>query len=460
MTSLQAISLEAISLHEISLEEIEAQARKTLAPALARDPVRRFGHIIRAQGDILHAGGLRAPIGARCLIETASGHAAGDVVGFEANTILIMAEQGTSGILPGARVELHTTAPAPLMGAALCGRVLDGRGNPLDAQPPPNTTTPWPLLGIQINPLTRARINRPFDSGVTAINALTTLGRGMRVGLFAGSGVGKTTLLGMMARHAEADIVVIGMIGERGREIREFIEDHLGPARPRSVVIASPADDTALGRVHGAWRAAAIAEYFRKQGKHVLLLVDSLTRLAMALREIGLAAGEPAATRGYPPSVFGALSAYVERAGNGTAEQGSITALYTVLVEGDDHVGDPVADTARAVLDGHIILSRAMAQAAIYPPIDIAASLSRPMPSLVDTQHLRLAARFRTLWTRRAEKQDMIDLGAYAPGRDLTLDEALRRAPAMEALLRQNTDHHSTLAESRAALEAIFADPA
>jgi len=222
------------------------------------------------------------------------------------------------------------------------------------------------------------------------------------------------------------------------------------------VVIASPADDTALGRVHGAYRAAAVAEFFRAQGKHVLLVVDSLTRLAMGLREIGLAAGEPPATKGYPPSVFGALAAYVERAGNADAAQGSITAIYTVLVEGDDHVGDPVADTARSVLDGHIVLSRALTESAIYPPIDITASLSRPMPSLVSPTHLQHAARLRSLWARRAEKQDIIDLGAYAAGRDRLLDEALRRAPAMEALLRQDVNEAASLAASAAALAEVL----
>jgi flagellum-specific ATP synthase len=270
--------------------------------------------------------------------------------------------------------------------------------------------------------------------------------------------VGKTTLLGMLSRHAEADVVVVAMIGERGREIREFIEDHLSHARPRSVVVASPADDTALSRVHGAYRASAIAEYFRDQGKHVLLVVDSLTRLAMALREIGLAVGEPPATKGYPPSVFGAIAAYVERAGNGAEGQGSITAIYTVLVEGDDHVGDPVGDTARSVLDGHIVLSRALVEAAIYPPIDITASLSRPMPGLVHPEHMRLASRFRALWARKQEKQDFIDLGAYTPGRDKLLDEAIQRAPAMEALLRQDKDAGVTLAESVAALRAALGE--
>jgi flagellum-specific ATP synthase len=442
----------------ITLDGIKSRADERLRSALSADPVRRYGRVLRANGEMLRVSGLRAPIGARCMIEQENGEAPAEIIGFEAGAMLMMPEQGTRGIMRGARVRVETAQMAAMAGPALLGRVLDARGNPLDGGAAPEAATPWPMLGSPINPMARARIETPFDVGVAAINALTTLGRGMRVGLFAGSGVGKTTLLGMMARHAKADVVVLAMIGERGREIREFIEDHLGTSRPRAVVVASPADDTALARVHGAYRAASIAEYFRAQGKHVLLLVDSLTRLAMGLREIGLAAGEPPATRGYPPSVFGALSAYAERAGNGATGQGSITAIYTVLVEGDDHVGDPVADTARAILDGHIVLSRAMAEAAIYPPIDISASLSRPMPSLVTKEHLQLAGRFRALWARKREKQDILDLGAYAPGRDALLDEALQRIPAMEALLRQDAAARAGLDDALARLRAVFGD--
>ncbi len=443
----------------ISTPHICAMARERVQAALTTNPVRRYGRIVRSNGEVLHASGIRAPVGARCLIEMEHGPAlTAEVVGFEAGALLVMPEQGTRGVARGARVHVANGGAAPLMGMCLLGRVLDARGQPLDALPQPGASHPWPLLGVTINPMARQRIVQPFDCGIRAINALAVLGRGMRVGLFAGSGVGKTTLLGMMARHARADVVVVGMIGERGREIREFIEDHIGTARPRTVVIASPADDTALGRVHGAYRAAAAAEFFRAQGKHVLLVVDSLTRLAMGLREIGLAAGEPPATKGYPPSVFGALAAYVERAGNGATGQGSITAIYTVLVEGDDHVGDPVADAARSVLDGHIVLSRALTEAAIYPPIDITASLSRPMPSLVSAGHLQNAARVRALWARRGEKQDIIDLGAYAPGRDKLLDEALRRAPAIEALLRQDAHEYAGLSAGEAALAAVLAE--
>jgi flagellum-specific ATP synthase len=441
------------------MENIRSMATERVRLATLGNPILRYGRIVRSNGEVLHVSGIRAPIGSRCLIESdGSIDLPAEVVGFEESGLLVMPEQGTRGVVRGARVHIDPKTTAPLVGDAMLGRILDARGNPLDGLPPPELTQHWPLLGVAINPMERTRIDRVFDVGVSAINAMTTMGRGMRMGLFAGSGVGKTTLLGMMARHAEADVVVVGMIGERGREIREFIEDHLGDARGRSVVIASPADDTALGRVHGAYRAAGIAEYFRARGKHVLLLVDSLTRLAMALREIGLAAGEPPATKGYPPSVFGALSAYVERGGNGSSSQGSITAIHTILVEGDDHVADPVADAARSVLDGHVVLSRALAEAAMYPPINIAASLSRPMPSLVSPEHLKLASRFRALWTRRAEKQDIIDLGAYAPGRDPVLDEAMRRASAMEGVVRQGVNDASPLERSIASLSAALSD--
>lgn len=423
----------------ISTENIASLARARVDQALAQHPAGRFGRIISTSGEILLASGIRAPIGARCRIEAADNTMrAAEVIGFEAGAALLMPEQSARGIMRGARIQAEDQAEAPLVGGELLGRVIDARGAPLDGLGTPELTTAWPLLGTQVNPLSRARIAEVFDCGVAAVNALATLGWGMRVGLFAGSGVGKTTLLGMMARYAMADVVVVGMIGERGREIREFIEDQLGEARARAVVVAAPADATALSRLHGAYRAAAIAEFFRAQGANVLLLVDSLTRMAMALREIGLATGEPPASKGYPPSVFSALAAYIERAGNGGPGQGSITALYTVLVEGDDLIADPIADAARAALDGHIVLARAQAEAGIFPPVDVLASLSRPMQGLVAPDHAAAAARFRGLWARRAEKQDFIDLGAYAPGRDPLLDEALRLAPAMEALLRQD----------------------
>lgn len=442
----------------ITEEGLSVHIEEKLNQGLGVSLIRQYGYVLSANSEKLRVGGLYAPIGTRCFIEHENGEVAAEAIGFDGKFLILIPEYGNRGIRRGAQVRVGTAQTDIMTGLALLGRVLDARGNPIDGGNAPEAKTPWPMRGIQINPMERVRLGVPFDVGVSTINALTTLGRGMRIGLFAGSGVGKTTLLGMIARHSVADVVVLAMIGERGREIREFIEDHLKTARSRTVVIASPADETALARIQGAYRAAAIAESFRAQGKHVLLLVDSLTRLATALREVGLAAGEPPATKGYPPSVFGAISAYAERAGNGLVGQGSITAVHTILVEGDDHVGDPVADTARAILDGHIVLSRTMVESAIYPPIDILASLSRPMPSLVSDEHFRLATKFRTLWARKQEKQDIIDLGVYAPGRDALLDEALQNMPAMESFLRQDANINMSLSESFSKLKSLFGD--
>ena len=402
------------------------------------EPVRRSGFVLRSTGETIWSTNLAVPTGARCVIETAYGPLGAEAVGFDDGMMILMAERSSKGVQFGDRVRASHGVVAASVGEALLGRVLDAYGDPLDGGAPPKTTEYWPLAGTPINPMTRARIARPFDIGIRAINGLATLGRGMRVGLFAGSGVGKSTLLGMAARHAEVDCVVATMIGERGREVREFVEDHLREALTRSVVVASAADQPPLARVLGAQRAAAVAEYFRARGRNVLFLVDSLTRLAMAGREIGLSVGEPPATKGFPPSVFGQLASYVERAGNGNDGQGSITAIYTVLVEADDHIGDPIADAARSVLDGHIVLSRKSSEAGIYPPIDAAMSLSRPMPALVSEEHNAAALRFRLLWSRLEQKRELIDIGAYAPGRDLILDDALAHSTRMESFLRQD----------------------
>lgn len=402
--------------------------------------LRRFGRIMKCGGDVLYSSGAKASIGSRCEIETSRAeYLSAEVIGFDADSLVIMSEQGTRGVVRGSRVYIAAHPPELLMGDSLLGRILNGRGEPIDGLRCPDGRTRWPLKGGSVNPLAKQRLNRAFDSGVCAINSLFTLAVGIRVGLFAGSGVGKTTLLGMISRFSQADVIVVGMIGERGREVREFVEDHLGDARHKAVVIASPADDTALSRIHGAYRAAAVAEFFRSRQRNVLLIVDSLTRLAMALREVALAAGEPPAMRGYPASVFGNIAAYVERAGAGIAGEGAITAIYTVLVEGDDHVADPISDVARSVLDGHIVLSRAIAEAEIFPPIDVGASLSRVMAAVVSEDHMAKASRFRALWSHKREKQDALDFGAYSPGRDSVLDEALQKAPAMDSLLRQGT---------------------
>lgn len=423
-------------------------------PALS--PVARCGAVLGTEGEVIAASGLGVPIGSRCRIATRTGEIDAEVVGFRERLTLLMADRSLKGLQRGDRVSAVPGGVSVAVGPALLGRVIDAYGAPLDDRPPPAPGQLWPLEGVSINPMHRQRLTQPLDVGVRAINGLATLGLGMRTGLFAGSGVGKSTLLGMIARHAKVDCCVVAMIGERGREVREFIDDHLGEALSRSVVVVSAADTPPLARVLGAERAAAIAEAFRAEGRNVLLLVDSLTRLAMAGREIGLSVGEPAATRGYPPSVFARLAGYVERAGMGRKGEGSITGVYTVLVEGDDHVADPVADTARSVLDGHVVLSRRMSEAGVYPPIDVSMSLSRPMPSLIDAEHKAWATRFRFLWSRLQEKRELVDIGAYAPGRDTVLDDALARAPGMEAFLRQSAEENIPLADARALLQKVL----
>jgi flagellum-specific ATP synthase len=312
------------------------------------------------------------------------------------------------------------------------------------------------LQNRPFNPLERLPITQPLDVGVRAINALLTVGRGQRMGLFAGSGVGKSVLLGMMARYTSADVIVVGLIGERGREVKEFIEDILGPeGLARSVVVATPADTSPLMRLKGAAYATTIAEHFREQGKHVLLIMDSLTRYAMAQREIALAIGEPPVTKGYPPSVFAKLPQLVERAGNGRDGVGSITAFYTVLVEGDD-LQDPIADSVRAILDGHIVLSRALADQGHYPAIDVEASISRVLPAIVPPQQLDLVRRFRFLYTRYQRSRDLISVGAYSAGNDPVLDQAIAIHPMLETFLQQGMRECQAYAGSVSQLSTLL----
>jgi flagellum-specific ATP synthase len=326
------------------------------------------------------------------------------------------------------------------VGDELLGRVIDGNGRPLDNLGPITTQHLHSLASRPLNPLQREPIRHTMDVGIRAINALLTIGRGQRLGLFAGSGVGKSVLLGMMARYTEADRIVVGLVGERGREVQEFITQNLGDAGlARAVVVAAPADVSPLMRLQGAAYATAIAEHFRDEGRHVLLIMDSLTRYAMAQREIALAIGEPPVTRGYPPSVFARLPQLVERAGNGPAGGGSITAFYTVLTEGDDPQ-DPIADSARAILDGHIVLNRQLADAGHYPAIDIEQSISRVMNNLVTPEHRELARQFKQLYTRYQRARDLLSVGAYAAGTDPLLDRAIAIYPRLETFLQQSID--------------------
>jgi len=436
------------------------------------------GRLTRVSGLVMEAVGLELPVGQSCYILTSGRQRVdAEVVGFSGNRLFLMPSTDSYGLKSGALVvpvdpstvrvpklgeefvprrRAEDRAKQVPVGAALLGRVVDGTGRPLDNGPPVDAERHVPLHSRPANPMDRAPIRSVLDVGVQAINALITVGRGQRLGLFAGSGVGKSVLLGMMARYTSADVVVVGLIGERGREVREFVETILGAeGLARSVVVAAPADAPPLLRLHGASYATAIAEHFREQGRHVLLIMDSLTRYAMAQREIALAIGEPPATKGYTPSVFAKLPQLVERAGNAPDERGSITAFYTVLTEGDD-LQDPVADAARAILDGHVVLSRELADQGHYPAIDVEASISRALTELVDGQHLEQIRQFRQLYTSYRRARDLIMVGAYARGSDPLVDRAMVLYPKMMEFLRQDLNTKLRFEQSTSSLSALM----
>lgn len=415
------------------------------------------GRITRIVGLTLEAIGCQAAIGSRCLVMNSNNsYIEAEVVGFAGERTFLMPTGSIQGLLPNARVIPGEHTYEVPVGNAMLGRVVDGTGVPIDGLGPIATDAHVSLNGKMINPLSRQPIKQPLDVGIRAINGLLTAGRGQRLGLFAGSGVGKSVLLGMMTRFTTADVIVVGLIGERGREVKEFIENILGcDGMRRAVVVATPADNPPLLRLHGALLATSIAEYFRDQGKHVLLLMDSLTRYAQAQREIGLAIGEPPTTKGYPPSVFAKLPQLVERAGNGARNQGSITGFYTVLTEGDDQQ-DPVADSARAVLDGHIVLSRRLGEAGQYPAIDIEASISRSMTGIVDNEHLQYARKFRELNSIYQQNRDLISIGAYSRGSDPLIDKAIDFNQRMTEFLRQGMHQPVSFSESLQQLAALM----
>ena len=417
------------------------------------------GQLARMIGLTLEALGCQAAVGDRCEVMAADGTSVeAEVVGFSGDRLYLMPTGDVHGVKPSARVIPRTGAGFVRVGPELLGRVIDGAGEPLDGRGPLHVEDRTRLAGVPLNPLTRAPIERTLDVGVRAINSLLTVGRGQRIGLFAGSGVGKSVLLGMMARYTEADVIVVGLIGERGREVKEFIEKILGEeGRGRSVVVAAPADSTPLMRLHGAWTATAIAEYFRDQGQNVLLIMDSLTRFAQAQREIGLAIGEAPATKGYPPSVFARLPQLVERAGNASADSGSITAFYTVLTEGDDQQ-DPIADSARAILDGHIVLSRRIAEAGHYPAIDVEASISRVMHDIVPARQLQQARRLKQLLSTYEQSRDLIAIGAYQHGSDPRIDAAITAQSGIREFLRQDLHERVALTDSVMQLDALMGE--
>ncbi|MFO0334447.1 MAG: flagellar protein export ATPase FliI [Pseudomonadota bacterium] len=420
-------------------------------------PLQVEGMLSRMVGMTLEAVGCEAAVGSRCIVEGAGGRPIeAEVVGFCGEKLFLMPTGDMRGLKPGARVLPSPTVSEVHVGDGLLGRVLDGTGRPLDGLGPlhdcPDTQ---PRMGAPLNPLKRWAIREPLDVGIRSINSLLQIGRGQRVGLFAGSGVGKSVLLGMMTRFTDADVVVVGLIGERGREVQEFVANTLGPdGLKRAVVVATPADNPPLMRLHGAWVAHAIAEHFRDRGLKVLLLLDSLTRFAQAQREIALAIGEPPATKGYPPSVFARLPQIVERAGNSDSGPGSITAFYTVLTEGDDQQ-DPIADAARAILDGHIVLSRSLAESGLYPAIDVEQSISRAMHLIADREQMEHAVRFRQVYSTYQQNRDLIGVGAYRRGSDPRIDHAIDAWPRLLDFLRQDMYEAVPLQAAREQLRAL-----
>lgn len=417
-------------------------------------PACNTGTLVRLVGMTLEARGIMAPLGALCEIEgNGRQKVAAEVVGFNDQTLFLMPFTEPVGIGPGATVRVLANSSEARLGDALLGRVIDAFGEPLDGGPPPDCPDKLALLGLPLNPMERGPINQILDVGVKAINGLLTLGRGQRIGLVAGSGVGKSSLLGMMTRFTKADVVVIGLIGERGREVQAFINEVLGPeGRAKSIVIAAPANVSPVMRLKATHLTHVIAEYFRDQGKNVLMLMDSLTRVAHAQREIGLAIGEPPTAKGYPPSVFALLPNLIERTGVGRHGHGAITAIYTVLAEGDD-AQDPIVDIARASLDGQVMLSRKLADAAHYPAIDLNGSISRVMQNLLPADDLKLANRVRRLWSLYQQNQDLISVGAYEAGSNPEIDLAIALRPQLEAFLVQDmhedVDHQTTRAQIR-----------
>jgi len=420
------------------------------------EPLKVYGRVIEITGIIVKATGVKASIGESCRIISGNVSLDAEVVGFRDGKVLLMAIGDLSDIKSGSRVLPVGKKVSIRVSPALIGRVINDRGEPIDGKGTISGTD-YPLASTTPHPLKRRRITEPIDLGVRAINGLLTCGKGQRIGIMAGSGVGKSVLLGMMAQYTAASVNVIAMIGERGREVREFIEKDLGAeGLKRSIIVVSTSEQPPLAKVRGAFAATAIAEYFRDRGDDVLLLMDSLTRVAMAQREIGLATGEPPTSKGYTPSVFALLPKLLERVGTSEGK-GSITGLYTVLVEGDD-LSDPVSDSARSILDGHIVLSRDLAMENHYPAIDVLQSISRVMPDIVDAKHKELASRFMETMAIYKKAEDMINLGAYKEGSNPKIDNAVRMIDKLKAYLRQGMHDRRDLADSLQGLHFLFED--
>ncbi|WP_277970517.1 FliI/YscN family ATPase [Sphingomonas echinoides] len=416
------------------------------------------GRLASFDGLLMEAVGLTVPVGTVCQVGDSRAAVEAEVIGFRNGRTLLMNLGGPAALLPQAPVRPRGAPGEAEVGAAMLGRVVDGTGNPIDGLGPIRGAGRWPLAGKMQSPLDRGRVLEPLDVGVRAINGLLTVGQGQRIGIMAGSGVGKSVLLGMIVRAAQADVIVIGLIGERSREVADFLETKVaGAARARSVVVAVPANHSPVLRIRGALRTHAIAEAFRAEGKKVLLIMDSLTRVAHAGREIGLALGEPASARGYPPSAIAMLPNLIERAGVDVHSGGSITAIYTVLADGDDG-NDPVVDSARSILDGHIVLSRQLAERGVYPAIDIGPSVSRVMTDIVDKPHQRAARVLRRYLATYEENRDLVLMGAYRSGADPAIDAAIACHPAVLEYIKQDPDETVSLPDAALELIGVFGD--
>jgi flagellum-specific ATP synthase len=417
---------------------------------------REFGRVAEVVGLVIESDGPMARVGDLCHVQSSEGWIPAEVVGFRDERVLLMPLGELSGIRAGCLVEGTGSCLRVPAGPELLGRTLNGLAQPMDGLGAVHTAATYPVYGAPPNAMNRAIIGEPLETGVRALDGLLTIGKGQRMGIFAGSGVGKSTLLGMIARNCSADVNVIALIGERGRELREFIEHDLGPeGLRRSVLVCATSEQPALVRIKAALTATAIAEFFRDRGKQVLLMMDSVTRFAMAQREVGLAIGEPPSTKGYTPSVFALLPKLMERAG--TAEHGAITGLYTVLVEGDD-TSEPIADACRAILDGHVVLSRKLTSRGHYPPIDVLNSLSRVMPLVASAGHVAASHRLRELMAAREDVEDLVSIGAYKPGSNAVADEALEKWPAIERFLKQAKSEDSEWGETQRRLEEMLND--
>ncbi len=433
-----------------------------IAADVAREAVvapRIEGRVLRYDGLILEATGFPASPGTMCEIATETGDPVqGEVIGFARGNVMLFLNQPGAAVIAGARCRVIGGGQMAEVGAALLGRVIDAEGHPLDGLPSPRCDGVWPLAGRVMNPLARTPVDKPLDVGVRILNAALTIGQGQRIGIIAGSGVGKSVLMEMMARFTSADVIVVGLIGERAREVGAFVRSVMsGEAAKRICMVAVPADRSPLLRLRAARRATAIAESFRAQGKQVLLIMDSLTRVAHAQREIGLALGEQPTAKGYPPSVVSLIPTLIERTGPGLPGEGAITAIYTVLADGDDTTNDPVVDTARAILDGHMVLSRRQTQMGIYPAVDLPQSTSRVMGDITDRDHRAAAQKLRRMISLYMDNRDLMLMGGYMPGQDADLDEAIRLWPRIEGFIRQGAHEAASFDDSRAALMALAA---